>query len=120
MAFESETANVMIGKHNSVLSRVREKQPHVYSQGCVCHLANLALLAGVKALPVDVDDFYYFQKSTKRKEDLHQFQLFTDTKQLKILKHCKTRRLSLVRSFNSGQPFMHTSILSQKMTTLLG
>ena len=57
VAFESDTTNVMVGKHNSVLSRVKEKQPHAYSQGCVCHLANLVLLAGVKALPVDVDDF---------------------------------------------------------------
>ena len=70
VAFESDTTNVMVGKHNSVLSRVKEKQPHVYSQGCVCHVANLALLAGVKALPVDVHDFcvdpkYYFEKSWK-------------------------------------------------------
>ena len=57
VAFEPDTTNVMVGKHNSVLSRVNEKQPQVYSQGCVCHLANLALLAGVKALPVDVDFF---------------------------------------------------------------
>lgn len=93
----------MVGKHNSVLSRVKEKQPHVYSQGCVCHLANLALLAGVKALPVDINDFfvdlfYYFDKSVKRKEDLHEFQLFTDTKPLKILKHCKTRWPSLEKA----------------------
>ncbi len=103
VAFESDTTNVMVGKHNSVLSRVKEKQPQVYSQGCVCHLANLALLAGVKALPIDVDDFfvdlyYYFEKSAKRKHDLHEFQHFTDTKELKILKHCKTRWLSLDRA----------------------
>ena len=103
VAFESDTTNVMVGKHNSVLLRVKEKQPHVYSQGCVCHLANLALLAGVKALPVDVDDFlvdlfYYFEKSAKRKEDLREFQHLTDTKQLKVLKHCKTRWLSLEKA----------------------
>ena len=65
VGFESNTTNVMVGKHNSVLSRVRMKQPNVYSQGCVCHLANLCLQAGVKVLPIDVDDFfvdlfYYF------------------------------------------------------------
>ena len=59
VAFESDTANVIIGKHNSVLSRVKENQPHVYTQRCVCHLANLTLLAKVKALPVDVDDFLW-------------------------------------------------------------
>ena len=102
VGFESDTTNVMVGKHNSVLSRVKAKQPKVYSQGCVCHLANLCLLAGVKALPVDVDDFfvdlfYYFDKSAKRKEELREFQDFTDTKKLKIIKHCKTRWLSLER-----------------------
>ena len=60
-------------------------------------------MAGVKALPVDVDDFfvdlfYYFEKSAKRKKDLREFQHFTDTKQLKVLKCCKTRWLSLEKA----------------------
>ena len=42
----------------SVLSRVKEKQPNVFTLGCVCHLANLCLLAGVKVLPIDIDDFF--------------------------------------------------------------
>ena len=100
VGFESDTTNVMVGKHNSVLSRVRGKQPNVFSQGCVCHLANLCLLAGVKVLPVDVDDFlvdlfYFFDKSAKRREELSEFQEFTNTPQSKILKHVKTRWLSL-------------------------
>lgn len=103
VAFESDTTNVMVGKHNSVLSRVKLKQPMVFSQGCVCHLANLCLLAGVETLPIDVDDFfvdlfYYFDSSTKRKEEFHEFQLFTEVKELKIIKHCKTRWLSLEKS----------------------
>lgn len=97
VAFESDTTNVMIGRHNSVLSRVKDVQPEVFSQGCVCHLANLCLLAGVQTLPIDVDDFfvdlyYYFDKSAKRKEEFHEF---TGVKELKIIKHCKTRWLSL-------------------------
>ena len=100
VAFESDTTNVMVGKHNSVLSRVKAMQPNVFSQGCVCHLANLCLLAGVENLPVDVDDFfvdlyYYFDNSTKRKEEFNEFQVFTGVKELKIIKHCKTRWLSL-------------------------
>ena len=97
VGFESDTANVMVGKLNSVLSRVKEKQPNVFTLGCVCHLANLCLLAGVKVLPIDIDDFfvdlfYYFDKSAKRKEELKEFQSFTGTAELKIIKHCKTRR----------------------------
>jgi hypothetical protein len=103
IGFESDTTNVMVGKHNSILSRIKQKQPDVFSQGCVCHLSNLCLLAGVKALPIDVDDFfvdlfYYFDKSSKRKEELREFQEFTGTKELKIIKHCKTRWLSLEKA----------------------
>ena len=45
-----------------------------------------------------VDLYYYFDKSAKRKELLHEFQVFTDTKELKVLNHCKTRWLSLDRA----------------------
>ena len=93
VGFKSDTVNVMIGRHNSVLSRVKAKQPNVFSQGCTCLLANLC---EVQALPANVDNFfvdlfYHFDKSAKRKE-LQEFREFTGTKQLK---HCKTRWLSL-------------------------
>ena len=50
-------------------------------------------------LPVDIDDFfvdlyYYFEKSTKRKEIYREF---TDTKELKIIKHVQTCWLSLYK-----------------------
>lgn len=82
----------MIGKHNSVLSRVKVKQTDVFSQECTCHLANLCLLKGVSELPVDVGDlfvdlFYHIDKSSKRKEELREFQQFTDTKELNTVRH---------------------------------
>ena len=103
VGLESDTTNAMVGKRNSVLSRVKTKQPKVFSLGCVCHLANLCLLAGAKALPIDIDDFfvdlyYYFDKSAKRKEVYREFQEFTGVQALKIVKHCKTRWLSLERA----------------------
>ena len=63
----------------------------------MCHLANLCLLQGIKCLSLDVDDFFV-DKLFKRKEELHEFQDFTGTQQLNILKHCKTRSLNLERS----------------------
>ena len=45
-----------------------------------------------------VDLFYYFEKLFKCKEKLCEFQEFSGTLQLKVLKHCKTRWLSLERS----------------------
>ena len=46
IGFASDNCNVMIGAHNSVLSRVKEQQPNVF---CICHLANLCVAAGIKA-----------------------------------------------------------------------
>ena len=100
VGFESDTCNVMIGRHNSVYSRVKQKQSKVFSIGCVCHLASLCLAAGIKALPLDdffVDLYYFFDKSAKRKEEFREFQSFVGVKELKIIKHCPTRWLSLER-----------------------
>ena len=36
-----------------------------------------------------VDLFYYFDKMPKRKEELKEFQSFTGTAELKVIKHCK-------------------------------
>ena len=55
--FASDTTKVIVGKHNLVISRITGKQTKVYSQGCVYHFANLSLLAGLKCLPIDADDF---------------------------------------------------------------
>ena len=100
IAYSSDNANVMIGQDNSVLSRVRQANPNVYDLGCVCHLANLCTKDGIKALslPVEellIDVYFHFNHSTKRKEIYKQYQQFTDTDALKILKHCSTRWLSL-------------------------
>ena len=36
IGFASDSASVMVGKRNSVLSRLTQKQPDVFSLGCVC------------------------------------------------------------------------------------
>ena len=71
--------------------------------GCICHLADLAIKAGMQTLPVDIDHlfvdvFYYSFHSSKRKEELCDlwYSLFTSEPQT-ILKHCTTRWLSLLR-----------------------
>lgn len=61
----------MVGKRNSVLSRVLLEQPKVFSMGGICHLAALAAAAGLKQLPVSIDDlltdvYYHFKNSSKR------------------------------------------------------
>ena len=105
MSFNSDNCGVMKGKKNSVLSRIKEKQPAVFDMGCITHLANLCCVAGVKALPLPINDFlvdiyYHFHHSSKRKEEFKEYEEFTGVDHAKILKHCETRWLSLERCVN--------------------
>ena len=103
VGYASDTANVMVGKRNSVLSRILQKQPKLFSLGCVCHLAALCASAALKKLPVSVDEllidiFYHFKHSAKRWHEFNEIQEeFSDIKPLRELKHCTTRWLSLER-----------------------
>lgn len=97
MAFMSDTTNVMEGARSGVQKLIRKEHPTLYDVGCIRHLADLTIKAGMEALPVDfdqlfVDVFYYFYHSSKRKQE------FTDTwcslfafEAEVILKHCLTR-----------------------------
>ena len=69
--------------------------------GCICHLADLTVKAGLKVLPVDqlfMDIFYYFHHSSKRKQQFVDLwcSLFSTEPEV-ILKHCPTRWLSLLK-----------------------
>ena len=103
IAFMSDTANVMKGRRSGVQKLIKSEIPHLYDVGCICHLADLCIKAGVTSLPVDIDKlfidiFYYFFHSSKRKQQFadHWCSLFT-TEPETILKHCPTRWLSLLR-----------------------
>ena len=61
----------MVGAHNSVLSRLREKQPKVFSLGCLCHLAASCATTAIKTFPFSVNDllidiYYHFKHSAKK------------------------------------------------------
>ena len=68
MGFSSDNCNVMIGRNNSVLTRVRAMNENVFDMGCVCHLANICVSKAVKTLPLPVDDlltdvfFHFFHR----------------------------------------------------------
>ena len=105
IAFSSDNCSVMKGKHNSVLSRIRNVQPEVLDIGCICHLANLCCVAAVKQLPLPVEEllidvYFHFSHSAKRKEEYREFLEFCDVAPLKILKHASTRWLSLEKCVN--------------------
>ena len=68
--------------------------------GCICHLADLAVKTGLKALPVDIDQlfvdvFYHISKRKQQFVDLW-CSLFSTEPEI-ILKYCPTRWLSLLK-----------------------
>ena len=97
LGYASDTASVMVGVRNSVLSRIQQKQPNVFSLGCLCHLAALCAVAALKKLPVSLDEllidiYYHFKHSAKRCSEYAEIQAeFSEIKPLRILKHCTTR-----------------------------
>ena len=103
VAFMSDTTNVMKGARSGIQKLISNEHPDIYDVGCICHLADLTVKAGMQALPVNIDQllidvFYYFQHSSKRKQNFvdHWNSLFSDEPGV-ILKHCTTRWLSLLR-----------------------
>ena len=103
IGYASDTASVMVGRNNSVLSRIKQKNPDVFSLGCTCHLAAICATAGLKKLPVSIDNllidiYYHFKYSAKRWSEYADIEAeFEDIKPLKFFKHCTTRWLSLER-----------------------
>lgn len=72
----------------------------------MCHLAALCAAAGLKKLPVSVDDllidiYYHFKHSSKRCEEFTiVLKDFDGIAPVRVLKHCSTRWLSLERAVN--------------------
>lgn len=99
IAFHSDNARIMKGRHNSVISGLKNSQPHVQDLGCICHLVQLVTGCGIRAAHVPVEDilvgiYTHFKKSAKRCEVYKEFVDFTDSDHLKILRYCSTRWLS--------------------------
>ena len=94
VGFASDSASVMVGRHNSVLSRVREKQSKVFTMACVCHLAALSAAAGLKTLPFSC--WLIFKRSSKRWQEFAD--ILEDFQDIAPMKVCTTRWLSLERA----------------------
>ncbi len=103
MAFMSDTANVMKGSRSGVQKLIKNENPSLYDIGCICHLADLCIKAGMSTLPLDIDQlfidiYYYFHHSSKRNQEFIEMWCSFYTNEPKvILKHCQTRWLSLLR-----------------------
>lgn len=74
VAFMSDTTNVMKGVRSGVQKLIKNEHPTLYDVGCICHLADLTVKAGMQTLPIDVDQlfvdiYYFFYHSSKRTQE---------------------------------------------------
>ena len=101
------------------------KNPSVYTLGCPCHFIHNAAHNAFKKLgeasgfdveELAVDIYYYFDHSTKRKGELHEYACFCDVTYHKILKYVSTHWLSLQMSVERilrQYAALHSCFLSQ-------
>lgn len=100
IGFASDGANVMAGKNNSVMFRLRQEIPNIFLIKCICHSFHLAASYACQKIPRGIEDLArdvhnYFSNSPKRVETFKEFQSFTNTKIHQILHPSQTRWLSL-------------------------
>ena len=98
-----DNTNAMIGRKNSIASKVIGKNEEIFISGCPCHLAHIAAShandsfsthLGLNVEDVFVDLFYWFDKSSKRKGKLLEYFDFCDQEYQSVLKHLSVRWLS--------------------------
>ena len=58
ISYMSDTTNVMKGSRSGVQKLIKDENPSVYEVGCICHLADLTVKAGMKTLPLDIDQLF--------------------------------------------------------------
>ena len=107
VGFSVDNASVNLGKHNSIKSRVLQVNPNVYFLGCPCHISHnignaassaFALESGFDIEEMAIDLYYWFDKSSKRKNSLADFCCFCDITYQQVVKHVSTRWLSLINA----------------------
>lgn len=98
VAFGVDNTNVNMGRRNSIRTRVHAENEAVYFVGCPCHMVHntackasesFAATTGFDVEDMLVDIYYWFDKSTKRKNELSNLQY------RQVVKHVSTRWLSL-------------------------
>ena len=104
VAFSVDNTSVNLGRKNSIKTRVHSVNPSVCFIGCPCHMVHNTAMKSAEAFQVstnfDVEDmlvdiYYWFDKSTKRKNHLLSFCEFCDITYKQIVKHISVHWLSL-------------------------
>ena len=92
-----------MGCNNSIKTHVLAKIPDIFVAGCNCHLTHLAASEGADAFSAgtgfdvedhEVDVYYYFSKSTKRKLE---FLDFVDLEWAEIIRYVAKYTLVIIR-----------------------
>ena len=79
-----DNTSVNIGTQNSLKTRIVQRNSAIYFNGCPCHVHNaaqkggtaFARCCGFDAEEFAVDLYYWFDKSTKRKNELKFYNAF--------------------------------------------
>ena len=99
-----DNTSVNIGIRNSLKTRILKRSNAIHFNGCPCHIIHtaaqkagsaFALCCGFDAEEFVIDLYYWFDKSTKRKNELQSYCKFCDQEYRAIIKHVSTRWLSL-------------------------
>ena len=99
-----DNTSVNIGVRNSIKSQILQKNKAVYVNGCPCHVIhNAAQKGGQKYCALSkfyfeeflINLYFWFEHSTKRKNQLRTFCEFCDQEYRQVIKHVSTRWLSL-------------------------
>ena len=92
IAFMSDTANVA----GSVVQKlIKNGNPSLYDVGYICHLADLCIKAGMKTLPIDIDQLF-IGITTIFITVVNEINMFGIPSMSLSLKFCPTRLLSLL------------------------
>ena len=99
-----DNTSVNIGVWESIKVKVLGQNSDIYFNGCPCHIIhNAAKKAGesfteISGFAVEefaIDLYYWFDKSTKRKNQLHSYCTFCGQQYQAVIKHASTHWLSL-------------------------
>ncbi|CAI6343595.1 unnamed protein product [Macrosiphum euphorbiae] len=127
IGFGSDGCSTMMGKNNSVSSRMKEMFPGVFIMKCICHSLHLVCSEACKSLPRRLEDFArnvfnFFSHSSKRQRQFVQFQVFLNLDVHRILHPSQTRWLSLfsvverlLEQWDALQLFFSEKWLSEKL-----
>jgi len=95
----------MFGVRNSVASRMQNVFPGIFLMKCFCHSLHLVSSETCKELPKRCEDLArqihsYFSRSSKGQSQFHQFQVFLNLREQKILHPSATRWVSMSSAVN--------------------